>query len=228
MTYEQIEQANAKLSSIQLGTGSKKKDYVMVPERVKAFRMLYPDGYIRTDILQHDGKIVTMQAVAGYYTESGENRILATGLAQEEKGKGLVNGTSYIENCETSAVGRALGFLALGIDGGGICSAEELVNAITAQRQNEDAAAIKGGATNAATTYVTRVPPTPEEAKNAAAYILKKKRDLEAEYPDFNFMQMRRQLIDDGIIPELSSDKTGMDDAKLMMLKMAERLRNGR
>lgn len=222
MTYEQIEQANAKLSSIQLGTGSKKKDYVMVPERVKAFRMLYPDGYIRTDILQHDGRIVTMQAVAGYYTESGENRILATGLAQEEKGKGLVNGTSYIENCETSAVGRALGFLALGIDGGGICSAEELVNAITAQRQNEESTRKPQAQTE------NRVPPTPEEAKNAAAYILKKKRDLEAEYPDFNFMQMRRQLIDDGIIPELSSDKTGMDDAKLMMLKMAERLRNGR
>lgn len=223
MTYEQIEQANGKLSSVLIEKGNSKKNYVMVPERVKAFRMLYPDGYIRTDILQHDGRIVTMQAVAGYYTESGENRILCTGLAQEEKGKGLVNGTSYIENCETSAVGRALGFLALGIDGGGICSAEELVNAITAQRQNEEAAAHKGGATTS-----NRVPPTPEEAKNAAAYILRKKRDLESEFPDFNFMQMRRQLIDEGIIPELSSDKTGMDDAKLMVLKMSERLRNGR
>jgi hypothetical protein len=61
--------------------------------------------------------------------------ILGTGLAQEVKGKGMVNSTSYIENCETSAVGRALGMLGLGINGGGICSAEELANAVLAQKQ---------------------------------------------------------------------------------------------
>ncbi len=49
---------------------------------------------------------------------------------------GYVNRTSFIENYETSSVSRALGFLALGIDGGGICSAEELVNAVNNQRQN--------------------------------------------------------------------------------------------
>ena len=36
---------------------------------------------------------------------------------------------SYLENCETSAVGRALGMLGYGIDGA-ICSAEERANRI--------------------------------------------------------------------------------------------------
>ena len=107
----------------------------MVPERVTAFRKLYPDGFITTDVISNDGTTVLMQSKAGYYNERGEAVILGTGFAQEVKGKGLVNGTSHIENCETSAVGRALGFLGLGINGGGICSAEELVNAITAQNQ---------------------------------------------------------------------------------------------
>ena len=76
-----------------------------------------------------------MQARVGYIREDGSRVILGTGLAQEVKGKGMVNSTSYIENCETSAVGRALGMLGLGINGGGICSAEELANAVLAQKQ---------------------------------------------------------------------------------------------
>ena len=127
INYEDIVKANEGLATVEL-KGSKK--YVMVPERVKAFRKLYPEGFINTEIISHDGTVVLMQAKAGYYKENGEPVVLGTGMAQEVKGRGMVNGTSYIENCETSAVGRALGFLALGVDGGGICSAEELVNAI--------------------------------------------------------------------------------------------------
>ena len=73
-----------------------------------------------------------MQSKVGYY-ENGHEIVLGTGMAYEREENGFINKTSYIENCETSAVGRALGFLALGIDGGGICSAEELVNAIRNQ-----------------------------------------------------------------------------------------------
>lgn len=131
MTYEDIRKANSEVKSIDL----KGKEYAMVPERVTAFRKLYPDGFIITDVVSNDGTTVMMQAKVGYYKESGEAVVLGTGFAQEVQGKGMVNGTSHIENCETSAVGRALGFLGLGINGGGICSAEELVNAITAQNQ---------------------------------------------------------------------------------------------
>ena len=131
MNYQDITRVNSEMTMIDL----KGKNYAMVPERVTAFRKLYPEGFITTEILSHDGTVVTMQARVSYYAADGSRVILGTGLAQEVKGKGMVNGTSYIENCETSAVGRALGMLGLGINGGGICSAEELANAIVAQRQ---------------------------------------------------------------------------------------------
>lgn len=131
MNYQDIAKVNSEMTMLNL----KGKDYAMVPERVTAFRKLYPEGFITTEILSHDGTTVTMQARVGYIREDGSRVILGTGLAQEVKGKGMVNSTSYIENCETSAVGRALGMLGLGINGGGICSAEELANAVIAQKQ---------------------------------------------------------------------------------------------
>ncbi len=131
MNYTDIAKVNSEMTMLNL----KGKDYAMVPERVTAFRKLYPEGFITTEILSHDGTVVTMQARVGYIREDGSRVILGTGLAQEVKGKGMVNSTSYIENCETSAVGRALGMLGLGINGGGICSAEELANAVIAQKQ---------------------------------------------------------------------------------------------
>ena len=133
MNYQDIAKANAEIKPLNL----KGKDYSMVSDRVTAFRKLFPEGFITTDILSHDAGVVLMKATAGYYNTNGERVVLGTGFAQEEKGKGMVNGTSYIENCETSAVGRALGFIGIGDCGGGICSAEELVNAITAQGQNQ-------------------------------------------------------------------------------------------
>ena len=133
MNYQDIAKVNGEISMIDL----KGKNYAMVPERVTAFRKLFPDGFITTEIVSNDGTTVLMQAKAGYY-DNGVPVILATGFAQEVRGRGMVNGTSHIENCETSAVGRALGMIGLGINGGGICSAEELVNAITAQKQMKE------------------------------------------------------------------------------------------
>ena len=134
MTYEDISRVNGEINMIDM----KGKDYAMVPERVTAFRKLYPEGFIITEIAAMEGPVVVMKAKVGYYREDGNEVILGTGLAREERGKGLVNTTSHIENCETSAVGRALGFMGLGINGGGICSAEELANAVTAQKQMKE------------------------------------------------------------------------------------------
>ena len=134
MEYKDIDRVNSEIEMIDL----KGKSYAMVPERVTAFRKLFPEGFITTEIVAMEGPVVLMKAKAGYYREDGSEIILATGMAREERGKGLVNGTSHIENAETSAVGRCLGFIGLGLNGGGICSAEELVNAITAQKQMDD------------------------------------------------------------------------------------------
>lgn len=131
ITFEQIQKVNEGLASIDV----KGKDYVMVPERVKAFRMLFPEGFIQTDILSMENGVCVMKTKVGYY-ENGHEIVLGTGLAYEKEANGYINRTSFIENCETSAVGRALGFLALGIEGGGICSAEELINAVNNQKND--------------------------------------------------------------------------------------------
>lgn len=163
MNYQDIQKVNSEVKTIDL----KGKDYAMVPERVTAFRKLFPEGFILTDIISHDGQTVMMQAKAGYYLENGEPCVLGSGYAQEVKGRGMVNGTSYIENCETSAVGRALGFLGLGINGGGICSAEELANAVVAQGQLQEAS-VQKEQTKTPTQPVQQQPEQPEQPKPQA------------------------------------------------------------
>lgn len=131
ITFEQIQKANEGLKAIDV----KGKRYVMVNEKVKAFRQLYPEGFLRTDILSLENGVVVMQSKAGYY-ENGNEKILGTGLAFERQDSSFINKTSYIENCETSSIGRALSFLYLGADDS-IASAEELANAIKNQKKDE-------------------------------------------------------------------------------------------
>lgn len=130
--YTDIEKANKALRT----TDVKGKDYVEVNQRVKAFRMVYPTGFIITKILEHDAGRVMMQTEAGYYDESGIKITLGTGLAFELQSASFINKTSYIENCETSAVGRALGMAGFGIDAS-IASAEEVQNAQLQQKGQE-------------------------------------------------------------------------------------------
>lgn len=126
MTYEDLVRANSTLKTIDV----KGKNYVQVNDRVKAFRQICPGGSITTEVLSLEDGVVTMKT-----TVADENgNVLATGLAQEKESSSYINKTSFIENCETSACGRALGFLGIGIDGS-MCSAEELVNAITNQNK---------------------------------------------------------------------------------------------
>ena len=124
MTFEELQKANETLSTMDI----KGKNYVLVNERVRAFRMLYPNGTISTQIISNEGGVVVMQAVI--YDDIGKT--LATGFAYEKEQSSYINKTSYIENCETSAVGRALGFLGIGIDTS-IASYEEVQNAVNNQ-----------------------------------------------------------------------------------------------
>ena len=134
MDYKDIERVNGEIVGIDL----KGKNYAMVAERITAFRKLFPEGFIKTKILFNDGTTILMEATCGYYREDGSEAVLGVGLAQEVKGRGMVNGTSHVENCQTGAIGRAIGVMGIGQNGGGICSAEELVNAITAQKQIDE------------------------------------------------------------------------------------------
>ena len=128
MNYEQLKKANEALKTIDF----KGKGYAQVNERVKAFRMVCPNGSITTEIVSMEDGVVTMRATV--LEEDGT--VLATGYAQEKESSSYINKTSYIENCETSAVGRALGFAGIGIDGS-MASADELANALNNQNKGE-------------------------------------------------------------------------------------------
>ena len=128
VTFEQIKKANDSIKT----TPIKGKDYAEVNQRIKAFRMVYPNGCIITDIVSLADGIVTMKATV--YDD--DQKMIATGYAQEKESSSYINKTSYIENCETSAVGRALGFCGFGIDVS-VASYEEVANAIENQQKVE-------------------------------------------------------------------------------------------
>jgi hypothetical protein len=125
-TWEQLQKANKICSSIDV----KGKDYVEVNQRIKAFRSICPGGSITTEMLSNENGVCVFRA-----TVCDENmQILGTGTAYEKETSSFINKTSYIENCETSAVGRALGMCGFGIDTS-IASAEEVQNAIKNQQE---------------------------------------------------------------------------------------------
>lgn len=119
-TYKDIEKVNGEIKTLSLG----KKEYAEVAERVKAFRKLYPEGRIYTDLIKNEGGEIIIKAVV----LNDQGQAIAMGHAKEKEGSSTINRTSALENCETSAVGRALGFLGL-TGGASIASFEEVSNA---------------------------------------------------------------------------------------------------
>lgn len=124
MNYEALEKANASIKT----TDIKGKDYAEVNQRIKAFRMVYPCGAIIPELVSLEGGVCVMKATV--MDEDG--KVLGVGHAYEKEGSTFINKTSYIENCETSAVGRALGMCGIGIDTS-VASYEEVANAIENQ-----------------------------------------------------------------------------------------------
>ena len=131
MDWQSLVKANAAIRT----TNIKGKEYAEVNQRVKAFRTLYPEGFITTEILCREGGLCIIKATVGHYAD-GKSVILATGTAYEKEGSSQINRTSYIENCETSAVGRALGMAGFGIDTS-IASADEMNNALLQQNTSD-------------------------------------------------------------------------------------------
>ena len=121
VSYEQIKKANEEIETIKLGV----KGYAQVNERIKAYRKVYPTGSIITQIEEIRDDYVRIRAEVR--DETGN--IISTGVASEmltgDNKKDYINKTSMVENCETSAVGRALGFAGFGVDTS-IASAEDI------------------------------------------------------------------------------------------------------
>ena len=126
--FKQLQHANASIKT----TNVQGKDYAEVNQRIKAFRSICPGGSIMTEMLSCENGVCIFKATVC----DEEMRVLGTGTAYEKEGSSFINRTSYIENCETSAVGRALGMCGFGIDTS-IASSEEVQNAILNQGNSQ-------------------------------------------------------------------------------------------
>lgn len=124
ITFDDIQKANETIVT----TDIKGKEYAEVNQRIKAFRMIYPQGSLPTELLSNENGVCIFKA--SVFTDDG--KLLATGTAYEKENSTFINKTSYIENCETSALGRALGIAGFGIDTS-VASAEEVQNAMANQ-----------------------------------------------------------------------------------------------
>ena len=121
-------------------TNIRGKQYVEVNERIKFFRQeeQYKNWGIRTEFpIIDDTQCLCLCTIT-----TPDGNVVAQGHAHEEKGSSNINKTSYVENCETSAVGRALALLGIGIDTS-IASANEVQDAIAKQESTKTEAPVE-------------------------------------------------------------------------------------
>ena len=107
------------------------RQYKTVALRVQEFREKHPidEGWgLCTKIVHVDAETVLFRASI----VDPQGREIAVGFAEEKRTNRGINATSALENCETSALGRALA--AAGYSGSEYASADELVNALNQQR----------------------------------------------------------------------------------------------
>jgi hypothetical protein len=129
----------------------KGKSYVLVNERIIAFRKVadFKGFALETELLHIDDNSCVVRATI----KNEEGRVIAQGMAQEDRSSSMINKTSFVENCETSAVGRALGFLGIGVEDS-IATAEEVEMAIAKQDAPALAAAPAGDVFSRAVDYI--------------------------------------------------------------------------
>ena len=103
------------------------KSYAQVSLRIAVARRVLGSALDIISKIQHmDKDSVVIQADIFI-----DDKHVATGHAEEKRNASKINQTSALENCETSAIGRALAFL--GFISDGIASAEEVSVAIVQQ-----------------------------------------------------------------------------------------------
>jgi hypothetical protein len=111
-------------------TNIKGKDYVEVNQRVLFFRKesKYEGWTIENELVAIDSETCIVKSTI----RDTNMRVIASAHAQEDRTSSMINKTSYVENCETSAVGRALAMLGIGIETS-IASSNEVAMAIAKQ-----------------------------------------------------------------------------------------------
>lgn len=165
-----------------------KDDYIEVKDRLALFWEKYPEGSIVTEELHVDDHKVRIKAYAYQhrYVKEGDTQLpLGTGHAEEvriteadikrdSKKQYEPNATSAVENCETSAVGRALAMAGFGVSKS-VASRQEMEKVERQQTKRENERAVLDRkvepakvSTNGATERVTL---DPEEARKLAGNI---------------------------------------------------------
>jgi len=82
------------------------EEYETVDTRLHRYKAEYPDSRIITKMEHYDDVFVVIRA--DLFDDKADDRPTSTGYAEEKRGQGPVNQTCHVENCETSAIGRAL------------------------------------------------------------------------------------------------------------------------
>jgi hypothetical protein len=113
------------------------REYTEVAERVRLFREKYNNYKLVSDMIYHEPGI---RAIFKASVLNENNEVVSTGWAEElrgepflDNGKPNINYDNFIEIADTSACGRALGFMNIGINTG-IASADEVANAVNRQQ----------------------------------------------------------------------------------------------
>lgn len=104
------------------------RNYETVPSRLRRFREANPAWTIDTSILHIDDECVRVRVEIGWIDDNNHFHLAASAHAEEYRAASEINATSALENCETSALGRALAFVGFG-SADSIASAEEVIGA---------------------------------------------------------------------------------------------------
>ena len=107
----------------------KGKKYSTVNERHRHLLQYFPEARFNEEILFHDNERVVVKTEL-YISDT----IYAVGHAEEHRNANIINKTSALENCSSSALGRCIA--AFGLSGSEYASAEELTNALINQKDS--------------------------------------------------------------------------------------------
>lgn len=112
----------------------KGKEYITVNERLIFFRSQpqYKGWRISEDVVSLDDK----EGLFKVTIINPDGFEMAVAHAQEYRDSSYINKTSFVENGFTSALGRALGYLGIGIDTA-IASADEVQTAVNNQPKDD-------------------------------------------------------------------------------------------
>ena len=106
------------------------KQYMTVAERINDFRAEHKEWGIETELVSAESSVI-MKAIV----KNKDGNVIGTGFAEEVRGSTNINKTSALENCETSAIGRALA--SVGFGGTEYATANEVTDAILQQKVME-------------------------------------------------------------------------------------------